>query len=37
VKLGNSGDSFYKKGDKKENKYGKPPPSKVDIKNLFGF
>jgi hypothetical protein len=28
---------LFKEGDKKANKYGKVPASKVDIKNLLGF
>ncbi len=28
---------YIREGDKKENKYGKPPPSKIDLKGLFGF
>ena len=28
---------FYLKGENKENKYGKPPEPKIDLKGLFGF
>jgi uncharacterized membrane protein YhaH (DUF805 family) len=28
---------FYLKGENKENKYGKPPEPKIDLKSLFGF
>jgi hypothetical protein len=37
------GDSFtndyelLREGEKKKNKYGKPPPDKIDFKGLFGF
>jgi uncharacterized membrane protein YhaH (DUF805 family) len=27
----------FKKGDLRENKYGKPPKSGIDVKGLFGF
>lgn len=28
---------LFKKGENKENKYGKPPESKIDIQSLLGF
>lgn len=29
--------AIFKEGDKKENKYGKPPQPQIDFKGLFGF
>jgi uncharacterized membrane protein YhaH (DUF805 family) len=31
------GYDLIRKGDKKENKYGKPPLPEIDFKGLFGF
>jgi hypothetical protein len=29
--------AFFLPGKMQENKYGKPPPPKIDFKGLFGF